>query len=152
MSFRSQKCKADLIKQGCVPKKSLILTYPTTEQVPKELTRHFIRGYFDGDGWFTNTPNSFQVGWIGTKEFISGSLKAIDADINKTNKIFICHREDGAKRYVMSGLEDVYIFLNYLCRNSNIYLDRKYKHYIDFITNGSQYHQIKKLPDIEEIQ
>jgi len=29
MSFRSDKCKQDLINKGCVPKKSLILKYPT---------------------------------------------------------------------------------------------------------------------------
>lgn len=28
-SFRSSSCKQDLIKQGCVPKKSLVLKYPT---------------------------------------------------------------------------------------------------------------------------
>ena len=40
----------DLIKQGCVPRKSLILTFPNTNQVPENLINHFIRGYFDGDG------------------------------------------------------------------------------------------------------
>ena len=41
-SFKSQNCKQDLIKQGCVPKKSLILKYPTYEQVPRELSSHLI--------------------------------------------------------------------------------------------------------------
>ena len=40
----------DLIKQGCVPNKSLILTFPNKHQVPENLINHFIRGYFDGDG------------------------------------------------------------------------------------------------------
>ena len=69
-SFRSESCKEDLIKQGCVPKKSLILNFPTENQVPKNLIRHFIRGYFDGDGWFTNTDSCFQIGIIGTEDFI----------------------------------------------------------------------------------
>ena len=60
-SFRSQKCKQDLISQGCVPKKSLILTFPTEQQVSHSLICHFMRGYFDGDGWFTNTSDCFQV-------------------------------------------------------------------------------------------
>lgn len=33
-SFRSQKCKDDLINKGCLPKKSLILVFPTENQVP----------------------------------------------------------------------------------------------------------------------
>ena len=44
-SFRSQSCKADLIKQGCMPAKSLILKFPTEKQVPKNLLAPFIRGY-----------------------------------------------------------------------------------------------------------
>ena len=82
ISFRSQKCKLDLINKGCVPKKSLILTFPNEEQVPSNLLRHFIRGYFDGDGWFSNTSNCFQVGLIGTESFINGFLENI-ININK---------------------------------------------------------------------
>ena len=37
--------------------KTFTLRFPTENQVPKELLRHFIRGYFDGDGcvsFYTN--------------------------------------------------------------------------------------------------
>lgn len=149
-SFRSSKCKQDLIKQGCVPKKSLILEFPTSIQVPQELIRHFIRGYFDGDGWFTNTDKCFQVGLIGTEKFIQGFLNTIE-NINKTNKIFNVHRENGAKRYIFSAYQDVLNFLNYIYSDCNIYLERKYNHYLNFINNGSNYHKINKLPDIKEI-
>lgn len=140
-SFKSVPCKADLIKQGCIPKKSLILKFPTEEQVPKNLIRHFIRGYFDGDGWFTNTEECFQVGIIGTEDFIKGFLDSIEIQ-NKNNKIFDVHRENGAKRYVFGGAyQDVLNFLNWIYKDSNVYLDRKYEHYLDFIQNGSKYHK-----------
>lgn len=139
-SFKSIPCKVDLIKQGCVPKKSLILKFPTEEQVPKNLIRHFIRGYFDGDGWFTNTEECFQVGIIGTEDFIKGFLDSIEIQ-NKNNKIFDVHRENGAKRYVFGAYQDVLNFLNWIYKDSNVYLDRKYKHYLDFIQNGSKYHK-----------
>lgn len=142
ISFRSQKCKADLIKQGCVPKKSLILKFPSQEQVPQYLIRHFIRGYFDGDGWFTNTNACFQVGIIGTQDFIEGFLENIEIQ-NKSNKIFIVHRENGAKRYIFSAYNDVLNFLNWIYKDANFYLDRKYNHYLDFIVNGSNYHKTK---------
>lgn len=35
-----------LIELGCPPKKSLILQFPTTEQVPQHLLWHFIRRTF----------------------------------------------------------------------------------------------------------
>ena len=141
-SFKSIPCKEDLIKQGCVPKKSLILKFPTEQQVPNYLIKHFIRGYFDGDGWFSNTSSCFQVGIIGTENFIKGFLNIIEIQ-NKNNKIFTVHREDGAKRYVFSGLNDVTNFLNWIYKDSTIYLDRKYEHYLDFINNGSKYHKTK---------
>lgn len=141
MSFRSSKCKQDLINKGCVPKKSLILKFPTQEQVPKHLIKHFVRGYFDGDGWFTNTTECFQVGIIGTLDFIQGFLDAIE-NINKNNKIFTVHRVNGAKRYVFGAYQDVLNFLNWIYKDSSIYLDRKYEHYLDFINNGSKYHKI----------
>ena len=134
-SFRSESCKQDLVNQGCVPKKSLILKYPTYDQVPKHLMKHFIRGYFDGDGWFTNTESCFQVGIIGTEDFIKGFLDNID-DI-----IFICRRELGAKRYVFGAYQDVLNFLNWIYQGATVYLDRKYEYYLDFINNGSKYHK-----------
>ena len=140
--FKSIPCKEDLIKQGCMPKKSLILKFPTEQQVPNYLIKHFIRGYFDGDGWFSNTSSCFQVGIIGTEDFIKGFLNIIEIQ-NKNNKIFTVHREDGAKRYVFSGLNDVTNFLNWIYKDATIYLDRKYNHYLDFINNGSKYHKSK---------
>ena len=142
ISFRSAQCKQDLINKGCVPKKSLILNFPNENQVPKYLIRHFIRGYFDGDGWFTNTEKCFQVGIIGTENFINGFLDSIE-NIDKKNKIFDVHREDGAKRYVFGAYNDVLNFLNWIYKDSNIYLDRKYASYLDFIKNGSKYHKTK---------
>ena len=46
----SDKMFSDLCKHGCVPNKSLILTFPV---ITEELIPHFIRGYFDGDGGIT---------------------------------------------------------------------------------------------------
>ena len=108
MSFRSDKCKADLINKGRVPRKSLILKFPTEEQVPRGLIRHFIRGYFDGDGWFSNTPSCFQVGIIGTEDFIKGFLNCVE-NINTENTIFKVNRENGAKKDMCLELIKMFI-------------------------------------------
>ena len=137
ISFRSEKCKMDLINKGCVPKKSLVLTFPSEEQVPKHLIRHFVRGYFDGDGWFSNTDDCFQIGIIGTQDFISGFLLTIE-NINNKNKIFNVHRENGVKRYIFSAYNDVLNFLNWIYKDSIVFLDRKYEKYLDFLKNGKR--------------
>ena len=42
-----KKIVSDLERLGCVENKTKTLVYPN---LPKELERHFLRGYFDGDG------------------------------------------------------------------------------------------------------
>ena len=47
----SKKLAEDLTKYGCHANKTYDLTFPNKEIfVNKDLIRHFIRGYFDGDG------------------------------------------------------------------------------------------------------
>lgn len=69
---RSQKTVDDLKKLGCVESKSLILDFPTEEQVPKEYIYDFIRGYFDGDGSisFDKKRQIFYISFTGTENFI----------------------------------------------------------------------------------
>ncbi len=51
LSFYSQKISDCLTELGAPPRKSLILEFPNKEMFKSEdLIRHFIRGYFDGDG------------------------------------------------------------------------------------------------------
>lgn len=73
--LRSQKTVDDLKRLGCVENKSLILKFPTSEQVPEEFIRHFIRGYFDGDGSISITTSSSghktgSIQIVGTENFI----------------------------------------------------------------------------------
>lgn len=139
--FKDKVFKDNLIEQGCVPNKSLVLKFPSQDQVPKHLIRHFLRGYFDGDGHFTNTKDCFEAGFIGTLDFITNALKVLPDSLKKDSLIKDVHRPDGAKRYSFYSLKDVSIFLNYLYQDATIYLDRKYEHYLDFLKNGSQYHK-----------
>lgn len=48
----NKKLSDALSKQGCLPNKTFILKFP---QIDKTLIRHFIRGYFDGDGMLSIT-------------------------------------------------------------------------------------------------
>ena len=73
--FCSQKLATDLARLGCVNGKSLILTFPTSEQLPDELVRHFLRGYVDGDGCLCCTKKTQQFCITSTPEFFEGMLK-----------------------------------------------------------------------------
>ncbi|MFH0858351.1 MAG: LAGLIDADG family homing endonuclease [Candidatus Omnitrophota bacterium] len=47
LQIGSRKIFTDLLKLGVIPAKAKRLSFP---KVPKEYLRHFVRGYFDGDG------------------------------------------------------------------------------------------------------
>ena len=124
----------DLIKLGCTPRKSLTLKFPTEEQVPKSLLPHFIRGYFDGDGGFSNTGKTLCVNILGTKEFLEGLKKEVVILNNK--KIYPMSYKDNNKntyRIQFGSRKDIEIFLDYIYKNSNINLDRKYEKYKNFV-------------------
>lgn len=66
-----------LIEKGCVPNKSLILTFPDKSLFSSEdLIIHFIRGYIDGDGCITYGCTGYSIiSIIGTKEFLDGLME-----------------------------------------------------------------------------
>lgn len=116
---------SQLNNKGVVPQKSLILTFPTENQVPKEFQKAFIRGYFDGDGSISTKETSksvLSIQLIGTKEFLEKLLEIlnIDANIHLVNSV-------SKKTYAISlAIQKGTDFLNQIYSNANIYLDRKY--------------------------
>lgn len=120
--FRSQELKNDLIDKGCTPKKTLTLNFPTDDQVPKHLKHHYMRGYFDGDGWICNTEKTQCIGFIGTEIFLENAIKFFNLKNNKLNSV-----HDGPqKRYQLYAKKEIVDFLDILYRDATIYLDRKY--------------------------
>lgn len=134
ISISDIKLYDDLVKQGCKPKKSLTLTFPTEKQVSKHLHRHFIRGYFDGDGSITLTENTVSVNILGTREFLE-DVK-IHVDILKNKQLYPLKYnglDKNTYRIQFEGINDIYLFLEYIYKGSNVYLDRKFNKYLEFI-------------------
>ena len=131
VTITNKQIVLDLISLGCVPNKSLILQFPTENQVPTNLIRHFIRGYFDGDGCIhidVNKKNaSFSI--LGTKDFLTKLKKHLMENIpNLTqsgHKIKKDSSTSKAYSFSFSKLEDLSLLYNYLYNGCNIYLDRK---------------------------
>ena len=123
----SEKMCEDLIALGCTPNKSLTLIFPKENQVDKKYLRHFVRGYFDGDGCISinmiNRNASFNL--IGTKDFLESveNLLRTETGIPKVNVI----PSNNSKAYVLQygNIRSIELIYKYLYRNSNIFLDRK---------------------------
>lgn len=122
--FCSKEMALDLAKLGCVNNKSLILTFPTKEQVPDALLRHFLRGYVDGDGCLCHTKKTQSFSITSTKEFLKGMLertgwREVDCNYYPSGKAITWRSHQN----VMPQ------YLHFLYDNSKIYLNRKYEKY-----------------------
>lgn len=123
ISINSRKMHDDLIDKGCFQVKSLILKFPTENQVPKNLIHHFIRGYLDGDGCIGIDNNNIFFSIVGTEDFLNGLQKIFKTN----NKLYSSGK---AFVYRVKGNKKALKILDYLYKDATIYLNRKYEKYI----------------------
>ena len=130
----SKKMFDDLNKFGCIPRKSLVLKFP---KISKKYIRHFIRGYFDGDGWIsTGTRRSglkyISIGFCGTFEFLSKLNEYIPdkGTISKEKR-----KITNTYRLLKSGSKNALNLYEYFYKDSSIYLKRKYIKFVEYFNN-----------------
>ena len=117
---------------GCTPQKSLTLEFPNKNIFKSEdLIRHFIRGYFDGDGGFSYAELPYKI--IPKISFSSGSTKfLIELRKHLPNHDF-CKKVSVDKRSNCESIEltaqESSDFLHFIYKDASIYLDRKYTLY-----------------------
>lgn len=74
INFKNEKIINDLVSYGIVKNKSYqnidFLSY-----IPVEYKKPFILGYFDGDGWFTNTEQNSDFGFCGNFKLMTSISK-----------------------------------------------------------------------------
>lgn len=131
INIENKKLHNDLVKLGCIPRKSLILTFPTEEQVSKEFIRHFIRGYFDGDGCICFTEKTLSINILGTKEFLQGIQDNVSVFKDKNLYPVNYKRKNiNSYRIQVEYINDILYFLDYIYDNSTVKLNRKYEKYL----------------------
>lgn len=130
---RSQKTVNDLKDKGCVESKSLILEFPTEEQVPRALIYHFIRGYMDGDGSISLSQKGKHLyctfDFVGTENFIKSlstffSCGHVIKDKRKKNSWYF-RISDRAGCLTAGSL---------IYQNAHRYLERKHDRFQQFAT------------------
>ena len=123
----NKKICEDLIKLGCTPKKSLKLTFPTEDQVSKELIPHFIRGYLDGDGCVYNGKDGISISFVGTFEFLSKMSEIVNKELG-LSKVAIRNSKGKAWDCQWGGLGNAKTWFDYLYNYDDIiFLQRKYE-------------------------
>lgn len=122
LTLRSTRMAKDLIRHGCVERKSLKLKFPKT--VPNKLIHHFIRGYFDGDGCVSFGQNKKRFNIVGTFNVLNNIQKILItmANLNKTK---IANAGSFSFRLEYGGNKNVANFYNFLYKDAKLFLSRK---------------------------
>lgn len=121
-------CNA-LANSGMIHNKSLLLTFPNW--LNKELYPHLIRGYFDGDGYVSKNIKNAKLSIIGTESFCKSIKNIIKEEIDVNCGIYLCHNntETTTRMLQISGRRQISKFLNYIYKDANLFIDRKYNIY-----------------------
>jgi len=134
MTVTNKYFREKLIKLGCVNNKSLILTFPDLKIFKeKELIKHFIRGYVDGDGCLCLVKNKKpQIAILGTSEFLNELQKHLP--LKKTHKLSKNDYKSISNTFVLpfNGGTAVKI-AKFLYEFSEINLTRKFIKYETFL-------------------
>ena len=92
------------------------------------LIRHYIRGIFDGDGWLYFNKNSCEIGFgmglnilLYIKSIFENNINLKEYKIKPYKNIY---------RYRITSKKEINKILDYLYKDSNIYLHRKYEKYL----------------------
>lgn len=130
------------IKVGLLPKKNIRNTLP---KIPKDLIKHFIRGYLDGDGWIVlrkRLGNNYEtdIGFAsGNRGFLEDLNNIISQElrINRSRvrkKVKITRRGVRAITYMLEFYSSTaYKISQWLFEDlaaSDLYLTRKYQNYL----------------------
>lgn len=162
LSISSAILISDLHKLGVVENKTYCNLH-IPKEIPSHLIRHFIRGYFDGDGCITHSlkkPNEKhrQKNYtVGFRFDICGKTSQLFLEVQKWfteyniySTITYIKRDDMYRLNICrkQNIKDIYfIFYN----NSNFYLKRKYEKY-SYYVNTEESQLIADLRNAQEMR
>lgn len=132
LKLSSKKMINDLNNLGVTNNKTFTLKYP---EIPLHLERHFLRGYFDGDGCIRVKEDKKCNTSYGDFRIVGGSDGMIDQINKRMNGLFGTNinklygpKNKKYKFIGWSGMTDIEHIYRGFYLNSNFFLDRKKKH------------------------
>lgn len=132
----SKKLSERLVDLGLTQRKTFTISYP--QWLSSELHRHFIRGYFDGDGWLRETGLSI----VGTENFCLTVSQIFSNTLGVGVSIEVPHPERDETTNIrtlrVSGRIQCRKVANWLYADATLYLRRKCDTAIDLLSNPEQ--------------
>ena len=136
----SHKLPEDLIFLGITPKKSLTLKIELTK-IPKELWKHFLRGYWDGDGTISLTRGQsgkigYGVSCISSKDFCEQMKEMIEELLPEIHPHINDIKDSEYTKVIRLSTKNAMLkFGNLLYKDAHIYLERKYQRHLRNLRN-----------------
>lgn len=133
LALSSKHMSQQLVKLGCMQAKTFKITFPNW--LREDLLRHFIRGYFDGDGSISISKHRETFTMVGTESFLEEVQTVLmrELGLNKT-KFYKRFPEDGTNItsliYVGSG--SLKKIMDWLYKDASYFLKRKHDTYTTF--------------------
>lgn len=124
-----KKLVEDLKKLGMTDRKTYTVCFPSTQQVPKQFQRDFIRGVFDGDGCITKGSMYYSSSITGNKCLLEGIEKVLIENTNIRKGYYTKRHKDKDDNILSmtfgsnSYSSQLYYFLY---KNSTVHLNRKF--------------------------
>lgn len=152
LDIHSRKISDSLFKLGMIQAKSLTLKFPTNEQVPTNLIRPFLLGCMDGDGSFSIydggkiTPR-VKIGFVSTLDFCLRFQEILKEEMNSNCSIGKRYkdRDTTTRQLSISGNVQVMRVLDWLYKDSTIFLQRKYDKYISMKIELEKFVELRRI-------
>jgi hypothetical protein len=136
-----------LSSYNIIPKKSKVVNPPV---LPPELTRHFIRGLFDGDGCVRmggRNHNRPEANITGNKQMITFVHQCFSQVWANNYNV----TQSGTSWCVTYSGRDAWHFLRYIYEGSNLYMDRKHSKAKEIIDNPEPIHNCIWRPHEDDL-
>lgn len=142
LEINNQKINIRLRQLGLYERKSLTLNFPTAEMIPNNLMKHFIRGYFDGDGCIYNRKWGQRFDINSSFDFCNSLYQWLYINLQINSKV---SPHSSIYRLSVNNKKDISTIYHFLYDNSSIFLNRKFIKFKSIVENFD-WTKINKTP------
>lgn len=147
LSITNGRLSRELSRKGCGQAKTFKLKYPDFLLPPME--RHFIRGYFDGDGCVTSLSSGRKAYFyiIGTEDLCVGVQNVIFRSIGFMGSVSKRKSlRDNLRVLVTANPRHMFSFMQWIYDDAHIYLERKKEKFTRIKEYWESKHRINQTP------
>jgi hypothetical protein len=153
--FTHAKMCEDLYRNfNIIPNKTNNLKFPI--HLNEEQLKHYIRGYFDGDGSvcesFSNrnslTATLYTTFATGSKEFANDLFYFLQQTLGLRGN----NQDYGTKNQLKFNTNDSILLLTWMYKDSSVFLDRKYIKYVNLVLNKNRTTRILDKGIVQSLQ